>query len=57
MAGRARLLDEAAWPAAEAALRARYGAERRLYALIRDPLLEAAYVEIFSKANTAETSS
>jgi PPOX class probable F420-dependent enzyme len=46
MAGRARLLDEAEWPVAEAALRARYGAERRLYALLRDPLLEAAYVEV-----------
>lgn len=46
MAGRARLLDEAEWSAAEAALRARYGVQRRLYALLRDPLLEAAYVEV-----------
>ena len=46
MAGRARLLEEAEWPAAEAALRTRYGVERRVYALLRDPLLEAAYVEV-----------
>ena len=48
MEGVARFLegDEAA--AAEGLLRERYGLQRRAYAFVRDPLLEATYVEVTS---------
>lgn len=46
MRGRARILDGDAATHAESALRSRYGWDRRLYALLRDPLLDVAYLAV-----------
>jgi PPOX class probable F420-dependent enzyme len=46
MRGRARLLPAAEEAAAEWALRRRYGLRRRIYAALRDPALETAFLEI-----------
>jgi|SRR5579884_503588 len=54
MQGRARLLPEAEHAAAEAALRDALGLQRRLYALIRDPALEAAYIEVGERTTIRE---
>jgi hypothetical protein len=47
MRGRARILEQAdEQAAAERALEGHYGVGRRLYKRVRDPALEAAYIEV-----------
>jgi PPOX class probable F420-dependent enzyme len=52
MRGTARILDASEEPRAEAALRANVGVERRIYRFVRQPWLDAAYIEITGGAES-----